>query len=124
MNIEAQRFEDILQRAEARTMTPNKIIRYFPDIHLGNGHDGLAHIALKNKVDVRKLYPGEFVIFVNKTQTGLKLFSQGNMVCYLKMPGSQRINPRVISLIPRFFNGSQINYSGALAEVINREFKK
>ena len=101
---------------------PNRVVRYFPDTHLGNGHEGLAEIARKHDVNVNRLDFGEFVIFVNKKQTALKLFAPGNIVAYLKMPGSARLNPKVIAMIPRFFNGTEIDYTRALKEVIKKEF--
>ena len=100
----------------------NRVVRYFPDTHLGNGHSGLAEIARKHDINVSRLDFGEFVIFVNKKQTALKLFAPGNIVAYLKMPGSTRLNPKVISMIPRFFNGTEIDYNKALREVIKKEF--
>lgn len=102
----------------------NRVIRYFPDTHLGNGHDGLAKIAEKNGINVKDLAWGEFVIFTNRKKTALKLYSQGNLVAHLRMPGEQRMDLRVISLIPRFFNGSSINYSAAIGEVLRKELGK
>ncbi len=100
-----------------------RIIRFFPNTDLRCGHDGLAKIAKEQKVSVTKLEKGEYVLFVNKSLTAAKLFVPGNIIAYLRMPGNQKIDPRTIALIPKFFNGSKISYDDALSEVLKKEFK-
>jgi len=97
-----------------------KIVRYFPDTHLGNAHYGLSEIAAKEGVDIAKLKVGEYVIFVNSKKTALKMFSTGNMIAHLRMPGNTKIDMNIISSIPRFFNGKSIDYKGALKERIEK----
>lgn len=117
------KLENFLTKLEIATIRKNRIVRYFPEVHLGNGHEGLAAVAKKNGIEMNKLNPGEFLIFVNKTQTALKLYTGGNMIAHLKMPGSEKINPRVITMLPQFFNGSHIDYNGALKEAVSRWYK-
>lgn len=120
-NAEKVRYQKTLDGVET-SATPNHIIRYFPDVFLGNGHKGLSALASKNGIDVRNLRHGEFLMFVNKQQTALKLFVMGNVVAYLKIPGSERINPKVITMIPRFFNGTEINYNKALRAALSKYY--
>lgn len=115
-----KRVNDVLREGKRE----QKIVRYFPETHLGNGHQGLMKLADKVGINCKNLNKGEYVVFVNRDQTAVKLFAPGNVVAHLKMPGSQRLDPRIISLIPRFFNGSRINYDSALEEVLRKEFKK
>lgn len=100
----------------------NRVVRYFPDTDLRNGHDGLTNLAQKNGIKIKDLPWGEFLIFMNTSQTMLKMFSQGGVICHLKMPGRTKIDPRTIALIPRFFNGTYIQYSKALEKVIMEDF--
>ncbi len=51
------------------------------------------------------------------------MYTRGGIIAHLKMPAGQRINPKTIAEIPRFFNGSKINYDAALREVMHKEFK-
>lgn len=111
---------DKLTKQTPKTKT-GRILRYFPDTHLGNGHDGLAKIAKKKGVDVTNLRVGEYVVFVNTTKTALKLYAPGNIVSYLKMPGTQRLNLGIIRSIPMFFNGTEIDYKGALKSYILKQ---
>lgn len=101
-----------------------RVVRYFPDTHLGNSHHGLREIAAKVGIRVEKLQLGEYAIFVNKRQTALKLFAPGNVVAYLKMPGDCRLDPRVIAMVPKFFNGTEIKYDAAIRELIQKQFPK
>jgi hypothetical protein len=100
---------------------PNRLVRFFPEVNLRNGHEGLALIARDHRINVAQLQPGEYVVFLNKAQTALKMFAPGNVVAHLKMPYG-KINPEVIALIPRFFQGGRIDYHGALSEVIRKAF--
>lgn len=116
-----QKVEDTLRLVKPRATT-QRIIRYFPDVHLGNSHRGLSELALKSGVNITKLSIGEYVVFVNKRQTALKMFAFGNVVAHLKMPHGTRLDPRIITLIPRFFTGRGIDYDGAMEHVIRKEF--
>lgn len=99
------------------------IIRYFSGVHLGLGHPGLTKLASKHGLKVNELGDGEYVLFANTRMTGIKLFAQNNCIAYYKSP-SGRIDPRVIALIPRFFNGTRIDLDGALREVILKDIEK
>ncbi len=123
-SVQSELFEKRLETLPRRSMrNHNRVIRFFPDTHLGNGHDGLARIASKNNVDVRNLGWGEFVVFMNSRCSALKMYSQGGLIAHLKMPGNGRIAMETIALIPRFFNGTNIDYQGSLAETIRRELE-
>lgn len=124
MNVASQLYKKrlevgLLQKPRAATQ---RIIRYFPDVHLGNSHRGLSEHALRSGVRISNLVIGEYVIFVNKRQTALKMYAFGNVIAYLKMPDGARLDPRIIALIPRFFSGKGIDYDGAIGEVIRKEF--
>lgn len=101
---------------------PQRIVRYFPDTPLGNAHNGLAIIAGKHRIDVQNLSKGEYVIFVNKKQTALKMYAPGNVIAHLKTPHDTKLDPRIISLIPRFFDGKKIDYDAAIENILRKEF--
>lgn len=98
----------------------SRIVRVFLDTHMGFGHRGLESIASNHKVDVNKLERGELVVFLNRQQTAMKVFAAGNTIAHLKMPGRAQIDMGVIKLLPSFFTGSQINYKGALTQLIRQ----
>lgn len=122
MNLEVKVYDKRVDRILAGPVK-SKIIRYFSEVNMRNGHEGLAALAAQKNVHVNALARGEYVVFVNKKQSSLKMFAAGNVVAHLKMPGSGRINPKTILLLPKFFNGSEIDYTGALREVLTKEFK-
>lgn len=99
-----------------------RIVRFFPDTNLQGGHIGLSKLAKENGVDVNKLKLGEYLIFVNRKKDKLKMFASASLIAYLKMPPGGRIDPRTIAILPRYFNGTSIQYDEALKEVLDREF--
>lgn len=91
----------------------NQIIRVFFDTHLGNGHDGLAKLASKEKIDVKNLNVGEYVVFINRDKSAFKLYATSFTVAHLRLPKG-KIDLNTIAKIPTFFNGHEINYNKAL----------
>lgn len=112
-----------MTRVEKPTSRPQRIVRYFPDIHMRNGHKGLGDIARQENIFVENLAPGQYVVFVNTAQTALKMFAPGGVVAHLKMPGNTKLHPAVIARLPLHFNGAKINYDQALRDILMKEFK-
>jgi hypothetical protein len=104
--------------------TANRLVRVVFNADLRAGHDGLTLLAKGLKLNPANLGVGEFIVFINRKKCALKLFAAGNTVAHFKMPGQQQINMKVIGLIPRFFNGKELQYSDALSEVIRKEIRQ
>jgi hypothetical protein len=119
-NTEKSRYENQVQTVSDAKRTIQKIIRFFPETDMRNGHDGLAKIAKDNKINVTQLNLGEYVIFVNKKKTAIKMYAPNHIIVHQRLPGGARLDARVISLIPKYFNGTKINLDGALKEVITK----
>jgi hypothetical protein len=113
---------NFLEKLASKPTTKNRLIRVFTDTNLKNNHLGLEKIAKSKDVDVSKLDMGEFVVFVNRKRNALKMYAPGNIVAHLKLPENTKIDMRTIALLPKHFNGGEINYSGALKEYIKKEF--
>jgi hypothetical protein len=102
----------------------NKIVQVFLGADLRNSHDGLTALAKSKKIDVTKLEPGQFVLFINHSRDRLKLFAANNVIAYLKVP-SGRLNMATISLIPQAFHTTgKIEYDKVLREVLIRELER
>ena len=114
------------EKISKATQTNNKIVSngYFANSDMRCGHDGLAKVAKKRKIDLSNLKSGELVVFVNTQQNKVKVFTTGYTFSYLRMPSNQKLNPGVISLIPKFFNGGKIDYTGALRQIIIKQFRR
>lgn len=102
-------------------MSANRIVRYFPRADLRSGHSGLAKLAAKNGVDLNNIAVGEFLLFVNRAQTSFKLLTAGKVLVYYR--DTRRLNPATFAIIPKYFNGSAVNYDGALYEALRKDFK-
>jgi len=95
----------------------NYILSYFPDTDLRCGHDGLADLADRAKKPVEDLKVGQFLLFVNRRQSAVKILTADDVLIYLR-PESKRLNFDAISLLPKYFNGTAFNYKGAVKEAI------
>lgn len=98
----------------------NKFIRVFLDYDLRSGHDGLLKSMKTAKMDYDRLNNGDFVCFINKAKTALKLMATGNIVVHLKMPQGETLNLETIQYIPHAFNAEAltIDYKKAKSWVI------
>lgn len=127
MNLRSEGSVKFFSRLEKweKTQAPKtgRIVRVFLDTHMALGHTGLDELAKKEGVSLSALDRGDFVVFINTQQTAMKVFTGGNIYAHLKMPGSHKIDLRVIRLIPSFFTGAQLNYKGALADLIKKQLK-
>lgn len=99
-------------------MRQNNLVRVFFNADMRNGHDGLRLLARTHKIDMDILNSNEFVCFVNRRQTQLKLFAPDNVIAHYK--SDKRIDVRTIRLIPRFFNGRELIYDEALRQVLEK----
>lgn len=122
INTQSKLYSSKLEKMPAKIEA--RIVRYFADTHLGNGHNGLAKLAKKNGIDMEDLSWGEFLVFMNSRQNMLKMFTRGGMIAHLRMPGGAKIDPRTIPLLPRFFSGGELRYDRAIEAVIRKEFGK
>jgi len=114
------KFNDYIQGILAHRAKKNKIIRYFPDSDLRCGHEGLEFIAKKSGVETRDMKLGEFIVFMNSKMDKMKIFTAGNLIVYQKSFNGSRIDPRIISLIPKYFRGTELDYTAAVGEVLER----
>lgn len=98
-----------------------QILQCFFDADLRNGHDGLAAIAKKKKIDVTKLEPGRYIVFVNSSKDKIKMYAASNVVAYYKCRAGEKLNLLAIREIPKSFTASgQIDYDSALKIAIEK----
>lgn len=101
----------------------NKVLQLVFNADLRGGHDRLAKDASKLGIEVDRIKVGDFVVFVNRKRSALKIYAAGFTIAHFRMPDGRVMDPRILRLVPKFFNGKELNYSGALEEVIKKEFK-
>lgn len=100
-----------------------RVIRYFPESDMRNGHDGLAKIASKAGINMQTINNGEFVIFVNRRKTHIKMFASSNVIAHYKSMNG-KIDPAIIQHLPNCFEGGVIDYDKAITRVLKKEFPK
>lgn len=97
---------------------PRGILRCFVNVNMAQGHDSLASLAKKYEINVHKLTPGEYVVFVNGARDRVKVYAAANVIAYQKLPRGGRLDLRAISEIPRVFKASgRMSYDDALKEI-------
>lgn len=94
----------------------NRLVKYIPNTDLRLGYDGLNALS-----SLQHLGKGEFVAFVNKAQTRVKLCTQNDVVAYYRHAHG-KLNPRLIQTLPEYFNGTAINYNPATLRALRTNF--
>ncbi len=106
-------------------MANGQILQCFLNADLRCGHDGLASLAKKHDLNVTKLIPGQYVVFINSARNRLKVYAASNVIAYLKLATGGRIDLNTVREIPRVFNGSgKIDYEEALRIAVNKSLAK
>lgn len=85
----------------------NRVLQCFLNADLRNGHEGLEKLAKDNGIDVTKLLPGQYVVFINSSKDKIKLYATNHVIAYYKLEKGRIYDPRVIAEIPKAFNGHQ-----------------
>lgn len=108
-----------------RPDTGGRVVQVFLDADMRNGHEGLAAMALERQVDVEKLLPGQYVVFVNHARDRFKVFATDGIVAYKKLATGQKFDLRVVAHIPKAFNGSgKLDYDAGLKDAIEEALKR
>jgi hypothetical protein len=102
----------------------SRVVQVILNADLRCQHDGLTAIAKTFGLNVNTLKCGEYVVFVNTRQSAIKMYAANNTVAHFKLPSDRKLDLRVIGLIPRFFNGSKVDYEGALKKVLETKVRK
>lgn len=108
----------------SKKLSENRMVQIVFNADLRCSHDGLRLLAKSLKINLDALVVGEFVVFINTNKNMLKIFAAGNTIAHFKNEKSRMINMKILSMIPRFFNGKELKYDEALAEVIRKEIKR
>lgn len=99
----------------------NRPIKAIFEVNLGKGHDGLTLIAKDLGVKTENLARGEFVLFLNKAKTAVKIFAANNVVAYYKDPNRRPMTMEDLTSIPNCFNGVSFDFNAKLERLLNNE---
>lgn len=101
-----------------------KIISYFPDTNLRSAHDGLRKIAKSAGKNIDNIEPGNFMLFVNKSQNILKAFGANNAILHVKTKTGARFDFDAIKMLPSLFGASGgFDYGAALRESLIKKLE-
>lgn len=106
-------------------MSNQKILHCFFDADMRCSHDGLAARAAKDKVNVKTLDTGQYIVFVNSAKNRIKLYAANETVAYYRAPKGVRIDLGVIVRIPANFAATgRIDYTKALKETVEKALSR
>lgn len=80
-----------------------RVIQVFLNADLRYGMRGLSETCYKHGIKTLELKSGQYVVFVNRSRTMLKLITQNNVVAQLKRNNGEVIDLTIISRIPQAF---------------------
>jgi hypothetical protein len=94
-------------------MNKNKIAHFFLNVDMRCNHTGLLDLLKKNNVTIGD---HDFVVFLNKSRTMIKMFCQGEDVLLHYKKDGRVIDPGIIPFLPKYCGGKQLNVEGAIKE--------
>ena len=101
-----------------------RITHVFLDTDLRCQHNGLAKLAIKQKIDASKLMPGQHLIFINGALNKMKMYSPGNVVSYLRLDRG-RIDLETLAKIPQAYGHDiAVKYNKALKDTLLKRLAK
>lgn len=102
----------------------NKVLHVIPEVSMIYGHKGLSEAAAKARLGIKpeELKQGEFIMFINKAFTAVKLLAANEVLIYYRHPKRHRLNYEALRLIPNFFDGRSLNYPKALRALIDKKY--
>lgn len=86
----------------APTAKQGRVVQLFFNVNLIKAHRGLGMLAHEYDIDLGRLEPGQYVGFLNRRRTAIKLFTSGNIYAYLRLHEGQ-ITADIVNQIPRVF---------------------
>lgn len=102
-----------------------RVIQCYLNSDLRCSHDGLAEVAKKDKIMVKSLEPGQYVVFINSKKDRMKVYASNNVLAYLRLEDGRRIDLNTVREIPRAFAASgRIDYDKALEKVVREGLEK
>lgn len=102
----------------------------FLNVGMGNRFDGLAAIAKKAGIELSKLSPDSYLVYVNSARdkiamlVGPQIPGKKQTMAYVRLERGRKIDLRVIQEIPKAFDGRSLNYDKALGLAIDKALAK
>jgi hypothetical protein len=95
------------------------IVQVFQSVDMRYQHEGLEILAKQANIDVNKLEPGQYVVFINQAKTIVRLYAAHGVVAGIRLRDGQKVDMRTIHLIPEAFNGTnRLDYDKVLKKAV------
>ena len=98
----------------------NQIAHIFTEVDMRCNHLGLTKLITKHKIKIG----GQYVIFLNKARTMVKMFCKSPDVLLHYKKDGRVIDPGTLRYLPKYVNGSEIQMNKAVKEHLEDCFKR
>jgi hypothetical protein len=105
------------------SVSKDRVLQVFLNSDMRCNEPGLTIIAKKNGIDATKLQIGQYLIFINRSQTMLKVFAFGRVIASYRSPHG-RLEPLMLVEIPKAFKGVGMNFDAPLKAALFELLKK
>lgn len=98
------------------------LVQMFFNVNMAKMHNGMRLVAAEYDIDLDKLVPNQYVGFMNRKRTKIKLFTAGNCFAYFSLPKgtSGEIGIETIAQIPSLFGGTtKMDHDGVIEKALN-----
>jgi hypothetical protein len=101
--------------------SPYRLLDIFLNADFRNRHEGLSLLAKTRNIDVSRLEPGHFVVFVNSAKSTVWLYAANGVLSGRKLPKGETLDLRSIRYIVDAFRATgRFEYDEAMAKVVTR----
>lgn len=101
-----------------------KAIHVFTEVDLRSGHIGLMEMAWKKRVDAEALRPGEAILFINKSGSGMKAYLAHRIVAYMKAKAGQSLDVTSLNgLVEAMSPGGRLESTSRIKQALGRVLK-
>lgn len=102
-----------------------RIRRVFLGMDLRANHLGLGEVAIRYRIDPRKLNPGDMIVFVNRARTLSKILCHNQTLLYLR--ADSKINLETFEHLAQIFSKTgnlSVSYDQANAMILKKRIKR
>lgn len=100
-----------------------QINRIYLDVDMRQNFQGLSKILANDKIILEELTDKSFILFMNRKMTAFKFLIGKDYLVFRNNQG-KKIDPRVAKYFPKAFNGSTLDFTKAVREMVEAKFGK
>lgn len=93
------------------TEKENRLAHFILDVDMRCNHDGLVELLKKNRIKIKE---NDFVVFMNRSRTMIKMFCQGKEALLHYKKDGRVLDPGIIPYLPKYCGGGELHVEKAV----------